>query len=257
MYSKKSANPFSAFLRIEQLPTIWCPGCGVGITVNAFLQAVEKSACDHEDLKIISSELGCTGKIAHYLRCPWKAAQPGELFQTALEEKLKYPDSHIFLFIQDGDFLVSGVNELLKISQKGESLIVVFINSYIYNLLIYDKKTRPLPFQKHLAPQETESPYNMPLLMERNGASLIARWTPLHVRRLSNTIRDAVSKQGLSFIEVLSPCLMYIASEGKLGWKIDRMGAFYTDSEIRNDAPLDNLDTRIQDKIIVGKFIDR
>jgi 2-oxoglutarate ferredoxin oxidoreductase subunit beta len=174
-----------------------------------------------------------------------------------MEEMEKSPEARIVIFLQDGDFLAAGVNGLLEASRNGMPFLVIFINSYIYNLLIYDKKTRPLPFQKHLAPQDQDSPYNMPLLLEQNGAALVARWTPLHVRRLSRSLREGLNKDGLSFVEVLSPCLMHIASEGKLGWKIDRMGGFYTDTEIRNAAPDGDLDTRLRGKMIIGKFIDR
>ena len=257
MVLKENTHPVNDLLRSDKLPTAWCPGCGVGITVNAFLQAFEKSRLDRENIRIISSEIGCTGKIAQYLHFPWSPAPQGEVFSTASKERKKKPDTRIIIFLQDGDFLTAGVNGLLEASKKRESLCVVFINSFIYNLLIDDKKTRPLPFQKQLAPQDSESPYNMPLLMEQNGASLIARWTPLHVRRLSKSIQEALTKEGLSFIEVLSPCLMHIASEGKLGWKIDRMGTFYTDSEIRSAAPDFELDTRLKGSIIVGKFINR
>jgi 2-oxoglutarate ferredoxin oxidoreductase subunit beta len=257
MDSNEDTHKISNLLRTERLPTPWCPGCGVGITVNAFLQAFEKSRRDQAEIRIISSEIGCTGKIAQYLRFPWSPAPQGEVFSTASEVRQKKPDTRIVIFLQDGDFLAAGVNSLLGASQKGEPFVVVFINSYIYNLLIYDKKTRPLPFQKQLAPKDLESPYNMPLLMERNGACFVARWTPLHVRRLSKSIQEALSKEGLSFIEVLSPCLMYIASEGKLGWKIDRMGTFYTDTEIRGTAPDLDLDTRLRSPMIIGKFTDR
>ena len=257
MVLKKEAHPVNDLLRSEKLPTAWCPGCGVGITVNAFLQAFEKSHLERENLQLISSEIGCTGKIAQYLHFSWSPAPQGEVFSIASKERKKNPDTRIVIFLQDGDFLTAGVNGLLEASGRGESFVVVFINSFIYNLLIDDKKTRPLPFQMQLAPQDSESPYNMPLLMERHGASFVARWTPLHVRRLSKSIQEALTKEGLSFIEVLSPCLMHIASEGKLGWKIDRMGTFYKDSEIRSTAPDLDLDTRLQRPIIVGKFINR
>ena len=29
-------NPVLPFLRTDRMPTIWCPGCGIGTTVNCF-----------------------------------------------------------------------------------------------------------------------------------------------------------------------------------------------------------------------------
>ncbi len=58
-------------------------------------------------------------------------------------------------------------------------------------------------------------------------------------------------------IEVISPCLMYYASDGKIGEKVDRMNLYHTRSVIKNGEPTENLDIRSQDKIIVGKFVDK
>jgi 2-oxoglutarate ferredoxin oxidoreductase subunit beta len=30
------ANPVEPFLRSDRIPHIWCPGCGIGTTVNSF-----------------------------------------------------------------------------------------------------------------------------------------------------------------------------------------------------------------------------
>ena len=34
-------NPVERLLRTERMPHIWCPGCGIGTTVNCFARAVE------------------------------------------------------------------------------------------------------------------------------------------------------------------------------------------------------------------------
>jgi len=35
-------NPVEPFLRSERLPHIWCPGCGIGTTVNCFARALAR-----------------------------------------------------------------------------------------------------------------------------------------------------------------------------------------------------------------------
>ena len=40
--SEKS-NRFLPYLREERLPHIFCPGCGNGAVMNAFLEAMEKA----------------------------------------------------------------------------------------------------------------------------------------------------------------------------------------------------------------------
>ena len=36
-------HPLDAYLRTERLPSIWCPGCGLGLILNALLRALLKS----------------------------------------------------------------------------------------------------------------------------------------------------------------------------------------------------------------------
>ena len=33
-------NPVEPFLRMDRMPHIWCPGCGIGTTVNCFARAL-------------------------------------------------------------------------------------------------------------------------------------------------------------------------------------------------------------------------
>ena len=39
-------NPVEPFLRMDRMPHIWCPACGIGTTVNCFTRALESSKLD-------------------------------------------------------------------------------------------------------------------------------------------------------------------------------------------------------------------
>ena len=39
-YSGERDNPVEPFLRMDRMPHIWCPGCGIGTTVNCFARAL-------------------------------------------------------------------------------------------------------------------------------------------------------------------------------------------------------------------------
>ena len=36
-------NPVNKYLRLDRMPSIWCPGCGIGTTVNCFTRALDES----------------------------------------------------------------------------------------------------------------------------------------------------------------------------------------------------------------------
>jgi hypothetical protein len=60
-------NPVEPFLRMDRMPTIWCPGCGIGTTVNCFARALLNSKADLNKVAIVSG-IGCSGRVAGYLR---------------------------------------------------------------------------------------------------------------------------------------------------------------------------------------------
>ncbi len=41
-----TVNPVERFLRTDRMPHIWCPGCGIGTTVNSFAHALIDSKID-------------------------------------------------------------------------------------------------------------------------------------------------------------------------------------------------------------------
>ena len=59
-------NPVESLLRMERMPHIWCPGCGIGTSVNCFARALEKADIDFDNLHVVSG-IGCTGRVAGYV----------------------------------------------------------------------------------------------------------------------------------------------------------------------------------------------
>ena len=62
----QQVNPVESFLRMERMPHIWCPGCGIGIVASCFIRALIKSKQDIDKVAVVSG-IGCTGRIAGYL----------------------------------------------------------------------------------------------------------------------------------------------------------------------------------------------
>ena len=54
------------YLRLDKLPHIWCPGCGHGIILQAFLRAVFDLGLDQDKL-VVASGIGCSSRAVGYL----------------------------------------------------------------------------------------------------------------------------------------------------------------------------------------------
>jgi 2-oxoglutarate ferredoxin oxidoreductase subunit beta len=248
------SHPADSFLREESIPSVWCPGCGIGTVVNTFVETLTKSNIDLDKV-CISSGIGCTGKIADYLELNCSSATDGDAIKCAVQLKKKNPEKKAIVFLNDTDFLASGAEGLIEAGANGVELVVIYINNFIY--IVTESKTVPVtPFLRS-STNGIELPFNIPRLADSSDALYVARWTPLHVRRLMHSISEAMSKPGLSVIEIISPCLMYYASNGKIGETIDRMRFFRDHTVIKHGEPTENLDIRNEDNIIIGKFVDR
>ncbi len=252
---KKQTHPVDAFLNLKNLPTVWCPGCGIGIVVNTFIQTINKMEFGKENLILISSGISCTGKISDHLNL--KTIESENPFDYAAKFKKKHPRGKWVIFFNDNNLMVSGVDGLLNSCKEGLDILAIYINSFVSNILFFHKKYTDLNFIKNRSKGGSKNAFNLPHLVKKNGASYIARWTPLHCRRLSYSIKKTLSKPGFSFIEVISPCLMYYASSGCEGKTIDRMGDYLKNAKIENGYPTEKLYTEDIEQIIIGKFLDR
>lgn len=261
MTKPENQHPVDSLLNRDMIPSIWCSGCGIGIVLNTFLQAIGKLEIDPKSIRILTSRLGCTGRIAEYVRLKNLSVQTDEIISAAEKIRKEKPDQKIVVFLNDTDFMASCADPLFKKYPRELKLIVIYVNSFLYNLFVAHKLMFNTPFSRSIdnlknIPSTINHPFNLPDLAAKSGAVFVARWTPLHVRRLYFSLKKAFNKNGLSFIEIISPCLMYFASDRGLGKTLDRMKYFLKRSVIKNGEPTENLDTRNDNELIIGNFID-
>ena len=87
-----TVNPVEQFLRSDRMPHIWCPGCGIGTTVNSFSRALIDSKIDLESLALVSG-IGCTGRVAGYVKLDSFHTTHGRAIPFATGLKLANPQA--------------------------------------------------------------------------------------------------------------------------------------------------------------------
>ena len=65
--SEEVKNPIEDFLRMDRIPHIWCPGCGIGTVVTSFVEAIKKLDIDLDKLVVVSG-IGCSGRVSGYIK---------------------------------------------------------------------------------------------------------------------------------------------------------------------------------------------
>lgn len=251
-------NTVEEYLRMERMPHIWCPGCGIGTTVNCFAHALETSGLDLTKVVVVSG-IGCTGRVAGYVNLDSFHTTHGRAIPFATGLKLANPELKVIVYSGDGDLTAIGGNHFIHAARRNLDMTVILINNFIYGMTGGQvAPTTPLTATASTTPYGNfEQPFNLPYLAESSGAVYVARWTSYHVRHVTKAMKEAFAKKGFSFIEILAPCPTLYSRRNKLGDGLDQMIYYKENSEIRNGADTKTIGLDFQGKIVVGKFVDK
>jgi 2-oxoglutarate ferredoxin oxidoreductase subunit beta len=251
-------HPMESLLRMDRIPHIWCPTCGIGTAVTAFAEALKK--IDHPLEKVcVVSGIGCTGRVAGYIKLDSFHSTHGRALPFATGLKLANPELKVVVFSGDGDIAGIGGNHFIHAARRNMDIVVICVNNFIYAMTGGQvAATTPLTANTSTSPYGNfENPFSLPQLAESCGAVYVARWTALHVRRLTRSMTEAMNKKGFSFIEIVCPCSTIYARRNRLGTGLDLMKFYHDNSVIKHGADTRELDIEYQKRIVVGKFIDR
>jgi 2-oxoglutarate ferredoxin oxidoreductase subunit beta len=160
------------------------------------------------DKVAVVSGIGCTGRIAGYIRLDSFHTTHGRAIPFATGLKLANPELKVVVLSGDGDIAGIGGNHFIHAARRNLDITVVCVNNFNYGMT----GGQVGPTTPHEARAVTtqygnfEYPFNLPYLAAASGASFVARWTVLHARRLEWTLREAMAHPGFSFVEVIAPC---------------------------------------------------
>jgi 2-oxoglutarate ferredoxin oxidoreductase subunit beta len=250
-------HPIAPYLRMDRMPHIWCPTCGIGTVVRCYAKALEESGVDLDKASIVSG-IGCTGRVAGYMKLDAFHTTHGRALPFATGLKLARPDLLATVFSGDGDLSGIGGNHFIHTARRNMDLLVVLVNNFIYGMTGgQNAPTTPLTARSSTMPfGNFERPFSLPHLAASCGATYVARWTSLHIRRMTKSFKEAIQRKGFRFVEVIAPCSTLYARLNKLGTGFDLMRFYHDNAEIRHGADTRDVDIGFQDKIVCGKFID-
>jgi 2-oxoglutarate ferredoxin oxidoreductase subunit beta len=251
-------HPNEWALRTDRLPHIWCPGCGIGISLGCFVQALKEAEVDRKALSVVSG-IGCTGRVAGYMKCDSFHTTHGRAIPFATGLHLANPELEVVVFSGDGDLAAIGGNHLIHAARRNVDLTVICVNNFNYGMTggqggptTQDgAKTTTTPYGNY------ESPFNMPALMVAAGASYVARWTVLDLGRLRRSMVEALHHPGFAFIEIISPCPIYYGRFNRQGDALNELRYYKENAVVKNFAPPSEADlSTIGGSIVVGKFVE-
>ena len=203
----KSKPPINDYLRTTDFPTIWCPGCGHGIILQAALRAIAEMEIDKNDVIAVSG-IGCSARTPAYADFNSIQTTHGRALAFATGIKLQRPEKHVILFLGDGDCTAIGGNHLIHAARRNIDLTVIIMNNMIYGMTGGQvSPTSPTEIFSSTTPfGNIEPPLKICDLAIAAGATYVAKSTVFHVNDLKTVIAQGIAHKGFSVIECLDVC---------------------------------------------------
>jgi len=207
----------------------YCPGCSHGVIHKLIAEVIAEMGIQDQTIGI--SPVGCAVFAYSYIDIDWLQASHGRAPALATGVKRLNSDMHVFTYQGDGDLAAIGTAETLHAVNRGENIVMIFVNNGIYGMTggqmapttMVGQKTATSPYGRdvdlHGYPLKITE-----LIAQLPGAAYVTRQavhTSAAVRKCKKAIRKAFENSakniGTSFVEVVSTC--------NSGWKMSPVEA--------------------------------
>lgn len=207
----------------------YCPGCGHGTIHRLIAEVIEEMGI--QEKAICVAPVGCSVLAYNYFDVDSQGAAHGRAPAIATAIQRLYPDNHTFTYQGDGDLAAIGTAETIHACNRGENIVMIFVNNGIYGMTggqmapttLIGMKTATSPYGRDVA--LNGHPLKITeLLADLPGTYYVTRQSVQNaasVRKAKKAIRQAFenqkAKKGTSFVEVVSNC--------NSGWKMTPIAA--------------------------------
>jgi len=250
-------HPQEELLRSDRIPHIWCSGCGIGTVFSCVLAAIRKSGYALDDVAMVSG-IGCTGRMAGYIKVDSYHTTHGRAIPFATGLKLARPEGAVLVASGDGDLVAIGGNHFIHAARRNMDLTVICVNNLNYGMT-GGQQAPSTPFGAKTTTSQSgspEEPFDFCQLAAACGAVYVSRWTSIHIRRMTESITRAMLKPGFSFVEVLTACPTSFGRRNRMRTGLDIVNFFHDRSVIKNRIDPREATIDFGESIVVGEFVD-
>ncbi|MDR2887181.1 MAG: 2-oxoglutarate oxidoreductase [Bacteroidales bacterium] len=202
----------------------YCPGCGHGTVTRILAELIEELGLQKQTVGV--SPVGCSVLLYAFMDIDFQQAAHGRAPAVATGIKRLLPDRFVFTYQGDGDLAAIGTSETIHACNRGENILIIYINNGIYGMTGGQMAPTTIPGMKSSTSPRGRNVQTMgyPLKITDIAATLPGTYyvtrqsvhTPAAVRKTKKAMRRAMEYQslnrGLCFIEIVSNC--------PSGWKM-------------------------------------
>ena len=231
----------------------YCPGCGHGNIHRTLMEAVDEMGLQEKTVGI--APVGCSVFAYNYMNVDMQEAAHGRAPALATAVKRLMPEKFVFTYQGDGDLAAIGTAETVHACNRGENILMIFVNNAIYGMTggqmapttLEDMKTATSPYGRDV--HKVGWPLRITeMIAQLNGVRNVSRHsvhTAAAVRTLKKAIKKGIEDQmankgGLTFIEVMSNCnsgwKMRPVDANK--WMVENVFEYFKPGDIKVDGQL-------------------
>lgn len=202
----------------------YCPGCSHGVVHKLVAEVVQEMGMQEKTVGV--APVGCAVFAYKYVDVDWQEAAHGRAPAVATAIKRLNPDRMVFTYQGDGDLAAIGTAETIHACNRGENIVIVFINNGIYGMTGGQMAPTTLPGMKTATcPDGRDTEMNgyplkiSDMLALVDGTCYVTRQavhTPAAVRKakkaLEKAFANSMARKGTSVVEIVSTC--------NSGWKM-------------------------------------
>ena len=246
------------YLRLDKMPTVWCPGCGHGIIMGSMLRAFELRGRTKDDIVLISG-IGCSGRTPGYVDVHSLHTTHGRAIAFATGIKMMKPEMSVVVAMGDGDCTAIGGNHFIHAARRNMDITAIVYNNGIYGMTGGQvSPTTPYEAFATTAPYgQMEPPFDVVELALGAGASFVARSSVNEVPKLDDIIARGMANDGFAVIDVITPCPITFGRYNKLGADPMENLKWVRDVTIPSEKAEEMSEEELRGKWITGVFRDK
>jgi len=201
----------------------YCPGCGHGVVHRLIMEVIEELAIESDVIGV--APVGCAVIAYDFLNVDMVGAAHGRAPAVATGIKRILPQKYVFTYQGDGDLAAIGTAETIHACNRGENILIVFINNAIYGMTggqmapttLGNMKTSTSPYGRDV--DYVGNPLDITkMVASLNGTFYATRqavFSPAQVRKCKNAIKKSFEYQKLN----KGTCIVEVLSNCNSGWK--------------------------------------
>ena len=229
-------------------PMHYCPGCSHGVVHKLVAEVIDEMGMEEQAIGI--APVGCAVFAYNYIDIDWLEAAHGRAPAIATAVKRLNPSKMVFTYQGDGDLAAIGTAETIHACNRGENIVIIFINNAIYGMTggqmapttLEGMVTATCPYGRNV--ELNGYPLKISnLVAQLDGTCYVTRQsvhTAAAVKKAKKALRQAfensMARKGTSLVEFVSTCNSgwKMSPEASNKWMEENMFPFYPLGDLKD-----------------------